>query len=229
MLQVKVILDVLSATVLTCVGTCMPPTGQMNETRHSAKAETQLELTQADVFATRNWSSEAISVLGFRLGMKRAEAIENARKNRLDLIASTLADTAPCATTACDVCEKNACVGVGLNFGNDDRIEAIHVMRPLRESAQDIRAASITRHFKGQTYSLFHSYSDELRLRLFGHEADRIEDRKVRATKYLYPQFGMEVSVNLSANKRIPESKADLTISFFHSAKPSGQIQKPAS
>ena len=221
MQQIVMVFAVLTSFIVTTVGT----TAEGNQAGAKTPSR-RWELTQVDVMARRNWKSEEISVLGLRLGMSRTEAIEIAQKHKLDLIAATLADMAPCAVSKCELCHKDICTGVGLQFASDDRVEAIHVMRPLREASPDIRKASITKQFKGQTYLFFHSYSDELRLKLFGEETSKVETTSDRSTKYVYPNLGVELYVSLSGNKRIPESAADLIINFIPHAKSDARVPK---
>jgi hypothetical protein len=175
-----------------------------------------LELTQVDALAKRNWTSENIRVLEFHLGMSKTEAIENARKRNLNL---------NCLKN-CDVCDQQnvLCNGISLSFGSDGNVDAIYVMRPLAEAPEDLRKFSVTGQFKGQTYALFHTYSDALRLKLLGPGAGRVEDHATRTTTYYYPRYGLRIYVNRSANPKVSESQADLTLSFFRYDSPDTQL-----
>jgi hypothetical protein len=217
MQQIRATLGLATITILLCSGNSVAAPSQVSVTHDVPKSGKQLEFTEVDVFATQKWSAEDISVIGFHLGMNRADAVENARKRSLNLIASIRGDSAPCSVSNCTVCDQQnvLCDGIGVDFGKDNRIERIYIGPPLLGSPQDLRRASVTQQFKGQTYLFFHSYSNALRLKLFGPESSRQEDRSMWM-KYSYPRLGMEVDVDLSSKKRIPENKAGLSVDFVH-------------
>ena len=223
MQQIRTILGLATIAIFLCAGNSVAAPGQASVKHDVPKAGKQLELTEMDVFATQDWSAEKISVLGFHLGMNRSEAIENARKRGLNLIASIRGDSAPCSVSACSVCDQQniLCDGIGLDFGNDDLVERINIGRPILGSPQDLRKASIIQQFKGQTYAFFHGYSNELRLKLFGPDSGREEDRSMWM-KYFYPRLGIEVNIDLSSKKRVPENKENLSIDFVHPKKSGG-------
>jgi hypothetical protein len=214
--QIRAILGVLTIATLFGAGTSVVASGQAAGKHETPKAERPLELTQVDVFAKQNWTAEDISILGFYLGMSRTEALDNSRRRGLNLIASTAADSAPCAVSECDLCyEKHLCNGIGLHFGSDDRVEGIYVSRPPQEASPELRRASVTQQCKGQTYLFFQRYSNDLRLKLFGPESGHEGDNPaVRSTTYVYPRMGIKIFVSLSGNKRVTESEADLEVYF---------------
>src|SRR5437660_643562 len=229
MLQIRAIVTLLTIVTFSYLVHPAAALAQSSGMHTTPGARKQLELTQVDVFATRNWNSEDIRVLDFHLGMSRADALENARKRNLNLIASTRGDSAPCSVSECVVCDQQniLCDGIELHFGNDDHVEGIDIMRPLQEAPQDLRRASVTQQFKGQTYLFFHSYSNAVRLKLFGPESGHEgADPSTRTTKYVYPRLGMEVYVSVSAHKRVLESKADLTVYFVYPKKSGPQASK---
>ncbi len=215
MQQMRTIFGVLTITTLFLFETCAGTRNQVNEVHKSSKTRgTRLELTEVDVLARHDWSSEDVAVLGFHLGMKRAEAMENARERKLTLMATTHQDTSPCSVSHCDVCdEKVICNGIGLEFDSGESVDAINIVRTEPDFSSEVRNASIVRHFKGRTYSFFHNYSNELRLKLLGSESKREENASV---KYLYPKFGVQVYVSHSPNRGVPEGSAGLTVSFVH-------------
>lgn len=186
-----------------------------HELRHPA------ELTEVDAFASRDWNAQDIRILGFFLGMTKAKADETARKQ--DLLLNCL--------NWCGVCnkQKTLCSGIGLHFDNDGHIDAISVGRPLQEASPALRKFSVTQRFKGKTHLFFHNYSNTLRIKLFGPESDRNEDKAMRTTTYFYPQRGVEIHVDLSPNKNIHENDADLDITFKRPKKPEAQASKSSS
>jgi hypothetical protein len=175
----------------------------------------KLEMTEIDVFAKSDWNSEDVTILGFGLGMSRHDAGEKARKQGLILD----------CVDYCDVCngQKTLCKGIGLYFDKDNHVRSIFVVRPIAEASTTLRKFSVTEQFKGKTYQIFHQYSNALRLKLFGSEARREDDNSRGITKYFYPTQGLDVDVNLSPNKSVPENEADLIITFTH---PEG-VQSP--
>jgi hypothetical protein len=207
MLQIEPIQRVVSIAIFCCAILASGTVRGISNVNIS-ELTSQLEMTQKDLFGTASWTAENVSILDFRLGMTRAEANENSKRQNLNLN----------CVDYCDVCDQKMalCDGIGLHFGSDDRVESITVMRPLSEAPEDLREFSITRQFRGQTYALFHGYSNSLRLKLLGLEDRKVEDPKLRATRYIYAHRGLEVYVSLSANRRIGESQADLTITFEH-------------
>jgi hypothetical protein len=218
MQQIATILRAISVFAL-CALTSIALRGQAKDS--AASGGGVLELTETDVLANHDWTSEAIRVLGFHLGMSRAGAVENAHKRNLNL---------NCLRN-CDVCDQQnvLCNGISLRFGGDGNVDAIYVMRPLAESPEDLRKFSVTGEFKGQTYSLFHRYSDALRLKLLGAEVGKVEDRETRTTTYYYPRFGLTVYVDRSANPKVTNSQADLTLSFFRPNSPDTEPPKSKS
>lgn len=217
MLHIVLIRRIVTIAALLC-GIAVAQGGQVSGEVKASNPRRALEMTEVDVFAASNWVSDDVTILGFRLGMSRLDAKENARKQGLVL---------DCADY-CDVCNRQntLCKGVGLRFGQDDHVQSIFVVRPIAEASKTLRKFSVTQQFKGQTYQLFHNYSNPLRLKLFGSESRREEDSVRGIVKYFYPTRGVDLDVNLSPNKNVPESEADLIISFVRPEKPA-QASKP--
>src|SRR5271154_3704662 len=127
MLQVEPIQRIISIAVFCCA-ILASGTARSSLAINASELSSRLEMTQKDLFGTARWTAENVSVLDFRLGMTRAEASENSRRQDLNL---------NCADY-CDVCDqkKARCNGIGLRFGSDNRVESITVMRPLSEAPE---------------------------------------------------------------------------------------------
>jgi hypothetical protein len=212
MLHTRIVARIVSSIAAFAWAVSVAAWGQAGSDAQASKQKHVLEMTRVDVFSEANWTSEEIKILGFHLGMSRADAEENARSHGLTLR----------CLKYCDVCDtKNVlCKGIGFYFGADDSIESIFVFRPLQEASQKLRNFSVTQEFKGQTFRIFHSYSNDLRLRLFGPESRKEEELVTRTTKYLYSKRGVELEVALSPNKSVSETDADLTITFARGQRP---------
>ena len=85
----------------------------------------------------------------------------------------------------------------------------------------------MTQKFKGKTYIFFHWYTNALRLKLFGPESSRKEDKVGRTTTYFYPGRGIEIFVFLSTDKNAEESQKGLSVTFTQPKKPESQGAKP--
>jgi|SRR5882672_1558366 len=199
---------------------CVSPVahGQVGASKAKA-ANPGLELTSVDAFANRNWNAEDVRVRGFFLGMSKVDADKVAAKQGLALN----------CLRWCGVCDSEnvLCNGIDLRFDTDGLVDAIAVGRPLEEASQALQRFSVTQKFKGQTFVFFHKYSNTLRLKLFGLESSRKEDKVGRTTTYFYPDRGIEIFVFLSTDKNAEESEAELSVTFTQPKKP--QAQEPKS
>jgi len=199
--KLTAILLVLIALLIPVGARAVRP--QSDAGTHSAR---KIEITDRDLFATKGWNSTQVCVLGFRLGMSRAEATKNAYGHRLRLVAHD--DwISPRCSERCVVCDaKGICPGIALSFSSDNRVSGIHVQRIPEDAAPIVRRAAIVRKFRGRTYSLFNRYSNDLRLGLVG-----LEDSKDEGV-YKYLRYGLTIFV--SVNPHGPECTSDLTVTF---------------
>lgn len=170
------------------------------------KSKRNLEMTEVDVFGSSDWTSKNVRILGFRLGMTKADANENVHRLHLGLR----------CVDYCDVCnsENTLCNGIGLRFGSDQRVQKMFVVQPLTEAPERLKRFSVTQKFKGQTYAIFHAYSDALRIKLFGQESHREEDAATRTTTYSYPKLGVDLRASLPQNQDAPEANLIATSTF---------------
>lgn len=215
----RIVARIVSTIAVFACAVSVASWGQAGSDAQVSKQKHVLEMTRVDLFSEANWTSEEIKILGFHLGMSRADAEENARSHGLTLR----------CLKYCDVCDTKdvLCKGMGFHFGADDSVESIYVFRPLQEASQKLRKFSVTQEFKGQTFRIFHSYSDDLRLRLFGRESRREEEPVTRTTKYFYSKRGVELEVAFSPNKTVSETEADLTITFARGQKSDSKVTNP--
>lgn len=210
MLHITIVSRIFTTTVIVC-GISAAAWAQEAGRTKAASPIHRLEMTEVDVFAKSDWTSEDITILGFGVGMSRLDAKEKAQKQGLILD----------CVDYCDVCNrsKTLCKGIGLYFDKDDHVRSVFVVRPIIEASPTLRKFSVTQQLKGKTYQFFHEYSNELRLKLFGSEARREDETSWGVTKFFYPMRGMDVDVNLSPNKSVPENEADLIVTFTHPEK----------
>jgi len=215
------------------VGFSFEPGALSKSTRltHSAQAVPVIEITKDDLFATKNWTSEHVSVLGFHLAMSRKDAAANAENHRLKLLETAVGNQSVCSKGDCDVHDAgDVWIGLTLRFGSEDSIREIDVTTAPDDAANAVRKASVVRHFKGGTRALFDDYSNALRLRLLGAESSR-EDLSERdpsysgKLKYTYLRQGLVVFV--SVNPHGPARTSDLVFSFVARETPVTNLIEP--
>ncbi len=132
------------------------------------QAKRNLELTDVDLFALKDWDSSQVSVLGVKLGMRRNEAVLAARLRGMKIINISPPDAGKdCIQQRCGIYGLDGHTGVHIVFGDDGR---------LQEMQMDLFAADaggglwITKQLKGASRELAMHYSDSLRSRLLGRE-----------------------------------------------------------
>jgi len=183
----------------------------------SAAGGERLELTQKDLFEAVNWDSTRVDILGFHLGMTRQEANEDAQRNSLRLVIPDVRGTTTCSGEKCELCDaKFVCPGIMLDFDHDGKVVGIDIFR-IQDAAPVVQKAAIINRFKGKTRLLFNHYSNDLRLKLIGHEDSRQLPSDQNPlyhgmVTYKYPRLGLNVFV--SSNPHGPESTSDLIVSF---------------
>jgi len=163
---------------------------------------TRIELTRADVFARKGWKSTEIQISGLYLGMLRREAIVASRTYGFQLMqyGTPAFNLLPCSDNS--YCFLGGARGydsddVGIHLGKMSEIVQIDLnIRPV-----ELRGR-ILRELKGQTRRFFYdSYTDGLRLELFGQETSRdlVEGRfgsKFKDTRYTYGTRGLSITVS---------------------------------
>ncbi len=171
----------------------------------------RLEMTQVDLFGMKGWDSRQVSVLGFRLGMGRRDALLTAQQDEMRLDDD---HGQGCLTAkTCSVIEEGKFNGIDLYFGESDIVEKIGIEIRFRNVSKEERSASVSNRFTGATHRFVESYSDNLRIRTFGR-TDAIRAGKmntpgwVRGTstgfpsspaqfEYLYSSLGLILHVDL--------------------------------
>jgi hypothetical protein len=218
-LMKKETIFVLLVMVLTC---CSP----LSSESYQAKLPDNkvVELTKSDLFALSGWKQREVSVVGFALGMTREEALENARLKgfqlRSDLLPRKVGEIrVPCRESSCSVVRYNGNeIGVRLYFVLD-RIDKITVSVPA-DVDPEVKAANVTRHFKGRTHIFFNEYSDALRTKILG-PAPRKEvpiivsgqASNLSNVEYAYLQYGLIIHLTIDKNKE-PSKPFDLEVDF---------------
>jgi hypothetical protein len=211
-------LSLRHAAISLIVFAVMQPFSALSVSKNTLHSPKRVELTQNDLFETKNWDSSLVDVLGFHLGMTRQGANVNARAQDLKLVIPDLRGSATCSGEKCEVCDANVvCPGIMLDFSSDDRVIGVEVSKIPEDGAEVVRKAAVTNRFKGKTRLLFSRYSNNLRLELLGKEASRESpsDKNPlyqRMVTYKYPRLGIKIFV--SPNQHGPEWTADLVVSF---------------
>lgn len=162
-LTIILIWSLVAEPCLTLLGSASP--SQITE---------RIELTETDLFETKNWDSSQVDVVGFHLGMTRQEAKINARRNGFKLLIPDLRGSATCSGEKCEVCDANViCPGIMLDFSGDDHVIGVEILKIPDYGAEVVKKAAITNRFKGKTRLLFDRYSNHLRLELLGKEGSQ--------------------------------------------------------
>lgn len=193
--------------------------------KHEIQQRKLLELTMTDVFALKSWNSSMLSVLGFRLGMKRSEVATTAAREGLRLSESKPPNERPCESNRCDVeSRRGIYIGISLEFDSHASISQIDVEAIPSDAAPAVRRAAITKKFKGNTYEFFNHYSEALRSKLLGpgilvrKEVDSPPKVPVMDVVYSYPEHGLRIYASI--NMASPQAPMDngLTVSFVPQA-----------
>jgi len=180
-----------------------------------------IEVTVSDLFATKDWKSTQVRVLGFRLGMSREDANENAHKHDFVLLVPDLRNLANCGRNICEVCNSGGiCPGITLLFDKEERVESIEITRTPRDAALAVRKAAITRKFKGSTYEFFNEYSENLREKLLGpgvlirREIQSPPKVPLLDVSYRYPKRGLEIHASIDESLSTTPVDIDLSVSL---------------
>ncbi|HKV05778.1 MAG TPA: hypothetical protein VJO53_11825 [Candidatus Acidoferrales bacterium] len=180
-----------------------------------------IELPQDDLFSYKGWTSSQVSVLGFRLGMTRAEAFSHANDQKLTFENVDAAHDTACSTASlCDLYSQGKPYrlyrGIEIHFSKDNRVEGIAIEVTPVGADTVVRRNRLSRSFVGGTYQFFEHYSDSLRLRLLGPESTKHFDQEPgmewSRTTYQYPRLGLIVDCDYY--KESPGSLFDLTVTL---------------
>lgn len=152
----------------------------------------RIELTENDLFGSASWTSTQVSVLGFHLGMTWADALTKAREQKLQLKdTKEPADVRMC--TGKGLCEvfnsAGSTIGLTVTFGESQEVTELLVQKISPGVPAYDEKNQVSLRFRGETFKLFHQYSNERRLKLLGPEASSSEDRLL--TTFGYPGLGV--------------------------------------
>ena len=186
----------------------------------------RVELTKVDLFSLPDWKQQEVAVEGFFLGMTREQVFEIARTNKLRLRSDRpprmiRQAKLPCREKSCSVLQINGnWIGINLFF-EEDRLVKMKASVPV-DAAPEVKQANIARKFKGRTYQFFNSYSDDLRVQLFG-PAEGVETPVKVGTKvstltyiaYEYLHSGVIIHVTID-KKEHPAKPFDLEVDFVN-------------
>jgi len=191
--------------------------------RAAPENETPVELTQADLFALRNWQSKSVAVNGVALGMTKLQTSQTLQARGL-MLRTNVKAAGPCRTEE-DFCHVNKAdgpwTGVDLFFDHD-RLVKITVMFP-DDAVPAVQKANVTHQFKGLTYKLFRHYSDGLRNQIFGPAEGKerpydphFPDSTLKYVEYDYMRSGVIVLVTINTSDSPPQP-SDIEVEFVAS------------
>jgi hypothetical protein len=185
-------------------------------------AQEMLEATAVDVFSAKDWDSRQISVLGFRLGMSRTEALSVAQQRGLRLI-NPLPPNAgeERREDVLGIHGPDGWTGVDLVFGKDAQVEEIDMDLFVGFAGG---AQWIAERLKGASRQLAVHYSDKLRVQLLGredqhcvsHAAPPIADNSFHTYKYTRRGFVFKIDAIERGDPAKPSFHAVMVrLSFF--------------
>lgn len=191
---------------------------------HAASSDQAIELTDRDLFGTRDWEHKELLINGFKLGLNKTDVLQVANTNHLvlrTLSPRNVGETnGPCRQdeSSCSVYEDDGpWVGMKLFFDTASRLEKINVSVPV-DAIPEVKRVNVARKFKGQTYQFFNHYSDGLRSRILGPtEAKRLPVKGGSTIfsnlEYDYSRSGLIVRVTIDTRDN-PPSPFDLEVDF---------------
>jgi hypothetical protein len=184
------------------------------------QADWTVEFSDADLLSEKEWNSSHLTVLGFRLGMSRSEAIRIGGSTKLFF------DDRSCSGSFCSVYNSDGWTGVKLFFESDS-ISEIVVTLYEAEMSGNLGKGLIVNGLKGPTHELATSYSESSRLELLGVENERcvkppqfpLPRVQLFESKYKYDRRGFVLEVEtIDAVQVLPTSAGrlvGLVISFI--------------
>ena len=151
----------------------------------SDKPTHSLEITEVDLFSSRQWTSLDISVGGFTLGMTK-EDVNRLAAQKAYKIFDTLGRKQECEQNRCDVYSQGSRpLGVSLVYGEDAKLREIEIdsFQMYSESgepdwAKDVMALKL----HGDTDRLVNHFSEELCHKLLGNETRKEENGNSRVS-----------------------------------------------
>jgi hypothetical protein len=179
-------------------------------------AHKYIELTAADLFATHNWNSGQVSVLGFHLGMTWPDAAAQARASNLSLVGQGDPRHQPACEGKgwCRTCEApGLCNGLALVFGTENEIVQLSIGKIPEMAAKEVQANALQGRLKGATRKLFDRYSKDLRLKLLG-PADTQTTTEAKSILFTYRKRGLVVQVSPCPTSPPESSCAGLDLEF---------------
>jgi hypothetical protein len=192
------------------------------QTPTQKSAPTRIELTERDLFASDNWTSTQVSVVGFHLGMSWSDALRTARAEKLQLRAEgTPGLEQACAGQGrCDVFDaEGRPTSISMTFGEKQEINDLSVEKIYTGASPWAEKNQVCLRFKGRTFSLFNQYSKELRLKLLGTDAGTSEDRDHGFTTITYPRYGVNLEISACATKSLEDPCSLLIVHFMQPAR----------
>jgi len=193
-----------------------------------------LELTQVDLFGSKNWDSTRISIMGVMLGMSRQETFKVIQQWEAQL--DDAAGQGCLREYSCDVYKRDRYAGVSIVFNDDETVHKIRIDAYQRDATKGDSVPWVARSFRGETSRLVSLYSeapndaDNLRARLLGqptsYTVGKFQQGRRRPIgtpvhyEYWYGRLGLLVIVEVNSVGYFNSSPEKLTMEFVQPSKP---------
>jgi len=178
-----------------------------------AQVDRPIEFTETDPFNNAQWNSSQVTVLGFKLGMKRSDAAQVAQSRGLSL---EELKGSPCVATVCSVFGKEGWTGVDLLYDSRDTVSKISIDAYVADLSEKLARGLIVRVLRGSTQRLMSDYSDKLRRELLGMEDERcVKPPKTTAAvqsyynEYKYNRLGLMFHVETIEKAEVTSPRSD--------------------
>lgn len=177
----------------------------------------RIELTESDLFTSKNWTSGDVTVLGLGLGMTWND-VELASKARGFKLSTSVGPgmRGPCrGSGTCDVLDaKGVLTTVSVVFGLSREVKELSIEKLFAGVNPQVEKSHAALGLQGATSRLINQYSRKLRLELLGIETDRKDDRHYGFTTFQYSHRGVSLTVTPCAGKPLEDVCSNIVLSF---------------
>jgi len=177
---------------------------------HGQRPSSPLEITEVDLFGTKDWNSTGASILGLMLGMNRQDCFKVILKwnGHLDDAAGQRCIKA----RSCYVSRWDGYTGMSIDFDDNDDLEKIRIEACRFEVTRGDSISWIARNFLGETSRFVRLYSEDLtdaenlRAQILGHPSSvkrsNIQTIDYAHNEYWYGRLGLVVILDVDNNRR---------------------------
>jgi len=193
---------------LIAIALCFIPFLSLFCESHAQGSSSLLEITEVDLFDSKDWNSTQISILGLMLGMSRPDCFKAIQK--WDLHLDDSAGEGCLKAQSCYVSKWAEYSGVSIGFDDNDHLEKIRIEAYQLDAPKGNSISWIARHFHGETSRFVSLYSENLtdaenlRARILGLSTfkggGKIQMGGPTHNEYWYGRFGLVVIVDVDEN-----------------------------